>query len=174
VDPEEEVERWVEEHPEAIHSYVLSSSMLAEKHEPGTPLGFMAIEIAFIVIMIGVGINLVMISNLQQRQGELANIRSRGANRRQVFQLLAGEGASVALIGALLGTMIGILVIAFYLWGINIRAGFQLISYDLAISAKVVGIFVLTVAIVTFSILITSWYASRLDVGKLTRMKGGR
>jgi putative ABC transport system permease protein len=54
------------------------------------------------------GVSLTLLVQSRERTGELALLRSLGANRRQVFGLFLGEGATMGLLGLMMGLIGGL------------------------------------------------------------------
>jgi putative ABC transport system permease protein len=74
--------------------------------------------VSVMVVVVGLcGLVAVILAGLAERRRELAILRSVGARPRDVFALLALEGASLATFGAVLGALlVGVLVLALAPW----------------------------------------------------------
>jgi putative ABC transport system permease protein len=65
------------------------------------------------------GISLTLLVLARERVGELALLRSLGAERRQIFGLFVGEGVSLATLGIVLGSAGGLVLAAILIYVIN-------------------------------------------------------
>ena len=67
------------------------------------------IEFAFIIVIATTGIGIVIYRSGSDRRREIATLRARGTEFKQLFKMLAGEGTTLILLGLILGCL-GILI----------------------------------------------------------------
>jgi putative ABC transport system permease protein len=108
------------------------------------------------------GLVAVVLAGLNERRRELAVLRAVGAGPRHVLLLLAGEGTLVTLLGALLGTLLAVLLIVAAGPWIQARFGIAL-----KLSAPTVSQWAMLAGIVAAGLLaslVPGWRAYRLSL----------
>src|SRR5271157_1487984 len=67
------------------------------------------VEFTFIVIIATAGVTIIIYRSLSDRRREIAMLRARGMDQRDLFKILVGEGTTLVILGLILGCM-GILI----------------------------------------------------------------
>lgn len=140
-------------------------------------LGFMGIQILFIVAVLTAGLGLVIYASSLERDVEFASISARGSSGWQTTGLLTGEALSIMIIAIAIGSGIGLL--AAFLTTETLVLGppgiamERLVPFSLVLPTEallLVGITPLAMIIVT---LVVSWRIARLNVSKVLKLRGG-
>lgn len=74
----------------------------------GSLLGFIRMEIAFVVVILTAGLGLIIYSASLERTVEFAGITARGSSGWQTAALLVGEAFAIMFIGVILGVAVGL------------------------------------------------------------------
>ncbi len=147
-----------------VNSNPLSSSFL----------GFIEMEIAFIVVILTAGLALIVYAASLERKVEFAGITARGSSGWQTAGLLVGEAFVIMIIGVLVGVGVGLL------GGYLSTAVTTPSSYGETIVPTVyvfpleASLLVLAapVAMIGTTVLV-SWRIARMNVARVLKMRGG-
>ena len=138
--------------------------------------GFMAMEVAFIVVILTAGLCLILYAATLERDTEFAAIIARGATGWQTAGLLIGEGFSILLVGLAVGAGMGVLT-AFIetdllYAGIGSPAP-PLVPLLFVLPPDVLLLLVLAPVAMFVGALIVSIRIARMNVAKVLKMRGG-
>lgn len=139
-------------------------------------LGFIGMEIAFIVVILTAGLGLILYTATLERDVEFASIRARGATGWQAAGLLTGEAFSIMVVGLAFGLGVGLLV-AYLLIQLFVLAppGAPEPLVPLLFEVPLEGF--LLVALVPLAMLLTalliSWRVARMNVAHVLKIRGG-
>ena len=153
---------------------LLSDAIQESKNEPfyRSLSGYMFVEYGLSIAIMSVGVGLLTLATVADREQELACIMARGISKSQVGRLLFGEFLSLLLIGILIGVSVGILT------GFLFNEAVARSIYNAAERATVLGwsslvvVFASVGALVTASALATA-KASRLKLAEILRIRSG-
>jgi putative ABC transport system permease protein len=142
----------------------------------GALVNFLLVEVAFALLIIGVGLGLIMYVAATEREGEFASIMSRGASAKQVTNLLLGEAMTIIIIGVVIGTVTGLItafvfneLISFGMTG----GGVGVLDMPLTVSYQTVGLVLATIGILVGASLLASFRIRRIDLASSLRKRGG-
>jgi len=138
--------------------------------------GFMAMEVAFIVVILTAGLCLILYAATLERDTEFAAIIARGATGWQTAGILMGEGFSILLVGLAVGAGMGILT-AFIetdllFAGIGSPAP-PLIPLLFVLPPNVLLLLILAPVAMFVGAFIVSIRIARMNVAKVLKMRGG-
>jgi putative ABC transport system permease protein len=139
-------------------------------------LGFIRMEIAFIVVILTAGLGLILYTATLERDVEFASIRARGATGWQTAGLLTGEAFSIMVVGLAFGLGVGLLV-AYLLIQLFVLAppGAPEPLVPLLFEVPLEGF--LLVALVPLAMLLTallvSWRIARMNLAHVLKIRGG-
>ncbi len=138
--------------------------------------GFMAMEVAFIVVILTAGLCLILYAATLERDTEFAAIIARGATGWQTAGLLVGEGFSILLVGLVVGAGMGVLT-AFIetdllYAGIGSPAP-PLVPLLFVLPPEVLLLLILAPVAMFVGALIVSVRIAKMNVAKVLKMRGG-
>lgn len=139
-------------------------------------LGFVKVEIAFIVVILTAGLGLIIYAASLERDVEFAGITARGSSGWQTAGLLVGEAFSILIIGYVIGTAVGLL--SSYLFTV-VTTPTGAVGVEPVIPAffvfPVEGVMLLVLAPVAMlgMALLVSWRIARMNVAQVLKMRGG-
>ncbi len=138
--------------------------------------GFMAIEVAFIVVILTAGLCLILYAATLERDTEFAAIIARGATGWQTAGILIGEGVSILLVGLAVGGGLGVLT-AFIetdlLYSGLGSAATPLVPLLFVLPPEVLILLVLAPVAMFLGAAIVSLRIARMNVAKVLKMRGG-
>jgi len=137
-------------------------------------IGFISMEIAFVLVILTAGVGLIMVAATLERDVEFAAISARGSSGWQTASLLVGEAFSIMLIGLLVGV------------GVGTGAAFATLTLLSVVTSpgQVVpllfepspqGFILLAVAPATMLLAaaLVSWRIARMNVARVLKLRGG-
>jgi ABC-type antimicrobial peptide transport system permease subunit len=138
--------------------------------------GFLAMEIAFIVLILTAGVGLILYAASLERDVEFAAIIARGSSGWQTAKLLVGEAFVIMLVGLTIGVGVGA--------GTGFLASQWLatgptgiptspVPYFFVFPWEAVLLVVLGPASMLLSALVVSIRTARLNVAKVLKLRGG-
>ena len=141
----------------------------------GSFLGFVRMEIAFIVVILTAGLALIIYAAGLERTVEFACITARGSSGWQTAGLLVGEACSIMLLGVVVGFAAGLL--AGYLsvgltYG-SLRGAEPVIPNLLVFPVDGLLLLVLAPAAMFLTTIVVAWRIERMNVAQVLRMRGG-
>jgi putative ABC transport system permease protein len=153
---------------------LLSDAIQESKNEPfyRSLSGYMFVEYGLSIAIMSVGVGLLTLATVADREQELACIMARGTSKSQVGRLLFGEFLSLLLIGIMIGVSVGLFT------GFLFNEAVARSIYNAAERATVLGwsslivVFASVGALVTASALATV-KASRLKLADILRIRSG-
>jgi len=139
-------------------------------------VGFIYIEIAYIIVILTVGLALIIYAATIERDVEFAAITARGSAGWQTAGLLVGEAFSIMLIGLLVGVSIGL--ISAYLtsqifFGGSTGGVQSLVPLPFRIPVETLYLVVLAPAAMLLTVLLVSWRVAKMDVARVLKLRGG-
>ena len=141
----------------------------------GSYLGFIEMEIAFIVVILTAGLGLITYAASLERTVEFAGITARGSSGWQTAGLLVGEAFVIMLLGVLLGLGVGLLT-GYLTTSITAPSygGLELIVPTLFVF-PVDGLLLVLLAPVAMlgTALLVAWRIARMNVARVLKMRGG-
>lgn len=138
--------------------------------------GFMAMEVAFIVVILTAGLCLILYAATLERDTEFAAIIARGATGWQTAGILVGEGFSILLVGLAVGAGMGVLTafIETDLLYAGIGSQFTpLVPLLFVLPPDVLLLLVLAPVAMFVGALIVSVRVARMNVARVLKMRGG-
>ncbi|MFQ5873523.1 MAG: ABC transporter permease, partial [Dehalococcoidia bacterium] len=140
-------------------------------------LGFMRMQILFIVAVLTAGLGLVIYASSLERDTEFASISARGSSGWQMAGLLTGEALSIMIIAIAIGSSVGFL--AAYLTTETLILGptgvpiERLVPFSLVLPVEALLLVALTPLAMIIVTLLVSWRVARLNIGKVLKLRGG-
>ena len=111
-----------------------------------------------IIAVLGI-VNTLMLS-IHERTREVGLLRTVGTSRRQIWAMVCGESVIIAVIGCVLGLLVGLL----WGWGVTNALRGQFVD-TFSIPRDQLGVFLVASVIAgVIAALLPAWHASRLDV----------
>ncbi len=138
--------------------------------------GFMAMEVAFIVVILTAGLCLILYAATLERDTEFAAIIARGATGWQTAGILVGEGFSILLVGLAVGAGMGILTA--YIETDLLYAGIgspapPLVPLLFVLPPEALLLLLLAPAAMLVGALLVSLRIAKMNVAKVLKMRGG-
>lgn len=139
-------------------------------------MGFIYVEIAYIVVILTVGLGLIIYAATIERDVEFAAITARGSTGRQSAGLLVGEAFSILLIGLIVGVSIGL--ISAYLtsqifFGGSIGGIQSIVPLPFRIPVETLYLVVVGPAAMLLTVLLVSWRVAKMDIARVLKLRGG-
>lgn len=138
-------------------------------------LGFISMEVAFIVAILTAGLGLILFAATLERDVEFAAIRARGASGWQAAGLLTGEASSIMIIGLAIGTTMGLLVAYFLLQVFVVSFGVQeaLIPFLFELPPEGSLLVAITPVAMILTTLAIAGRVARLNIARVLKLRGG-
>ncbi len=138
-------------------------------------LGFISMEVAFIVAILTAGLGLILFAATLERDVEFAAIRARGASGWQASGLITGEASSIMIVGLVIGTVVGLVVAYFIFQVFIISFGPQepLVPFLFALPLEGVLLVVITPIAMLLTALLIAWRVARMNVARVLKLRGG-
>jgi putative ABC transport system permease protein len=156
-----------QEELEAINNSGLTSSFL----------GFVKLEIAFMVVILTAGLGLIIYAASLERDVEFAAIIARGSSGWQTAGLLVGEAFSIMIIGVLVGVAVGLATGFFYteFLFVNPTGGTvePAIPYFFIFPPEGWLLVAASAGAMLLAAVIVSWRIVRMDVARVLKVRGG-
>ncbi|MFQ5838300.1 MAG: FtsX-like permease family protein [Thermoplasmata archaeon] len=156
---------------------VYEEELLRQQSDPffRSVLGFISMEVAFIVAILTAGLGLILFAATLERDVEFAAIRARGASGWQAAGLLTGEAFSIMLIGLAIGTGMGLLVAYFLLQVFVASFGPQEALVPFLFELPVEGFLLVGLAplAMLLTALLIAWRVARMNTAKVLKLRGG-
>lgn len=139
-------------------------------------LGFISLEIAFIVVILTAGLGLILFAATLERDVEFASIRARGASGWQAAGLLMGEAFAIMIIGLAIGVGIGLLVAYALIQLIffqppGVSEPLVPLLFELPLEAwLLVGLAPLAMLLTA---LLVAWRIASMNVARVLKVRGG-
>ncbi len=141
----------------------------------GSFLGFIRMEIAFIVIILTAGLGLIIYAASLERTVEFAGITARGSSGWQTASLLVGEAFSIMIIGVLIGLAAGLLT-GYLSVSITVPTfgGSEPIIPNLFVfPLDALLLVILAPAAMLGTTVLVAWRIARMNVARVLKMRGG-
>ncbi|MFA5897276.1 MAG: ABC transporter permease, partial [Thermoplasmata archaeon] len=139
-------------------------------------LGFVKIEIAFIVVILTAGLGLIIYVASLERDVEFAGIIARGSSGWQTAGLLVGEAFSIMVIGVIIGFVVGLATgyLSVTVTGPSLGNGAELIvPYFFVFPLDGLLLLVLAPAAMLGTAVLVSWRIAHMNVAQVLKMRGG-
>ena len=139
-------------------------------------VGFMEMQIAFIVVILTAGLGIILYTATLERDVEFAAIRARGASGAQVASLLLGEAFSIMLIGLLVGAGMGTLTALVSTQLVTAGPGGSgelLVPLQMVVPAEALLLVLLGPGAMLLTALAVSARVARMDVARVLKIRGG-
>lgn len=160
----------------SVDVYQEDLEQLSSNPLTGSFLGFVRMEIAFIVVILTAGLGLIIYAASLERDVEFAGIMARGASGWQAAALLMGEAFSILLIGLVIGVGVGLAT------GL-LSMSFTTQSFGNGVEPAVPMLFVLpwdgfllivvTPVVMLGTVLLVSWRIAHMNIARVLKMRGG-
>jgi ABC-type antimicrobial peptide transport system permease subunit len=137
-----------------------------------TPMVFLNIEYAFIIMIISIGLGLLMYVASVDRMREIAGIIARGASKRQIKELYFGETLTIIILSIIIGVCVG-LTTAFAFNSFMSMDFETVIQREFILSINTFSIVIIPVIALIIVAYIVSIFASRIELNKILRLRGG-
>jgi putative ABC transport system permease protein len=157
---------------------VVQESVEAQTQNPSARAfyGFLAMEIAFIVLILTAGVGLILYAASLERDVEFAAIIARGSSGWQTAKLLVGEAFVIMLVGLTIGVGVGagtgFLASQWLATGPTGRITSP-VPYFFVFPWEAALLVVLGPASMLLSALVVSIRTARLNVAKVLKLRGG-
>lgn len=142
----------------------------------GALFNFLLVEVAFALLIIGIGLGLIMFVAATEREGEFASIMSRGASSKQVARLLLGESVTIIIIGTVIGIVTGLLtgfifndLLSYAMVGL----GQGVLDMPYVVSFQTLILIVVTIVILIVASLLATLKIRRMKLAQALRKRGG-
>lgn len=161
--------------PADVEVYAEQVALITSNAFFGSFLGFVQMEVAFIVVILTAGLALIIYAASLERTVEFAGITARGSSGWQTAGLLVGEATSIMMIGVVMGFGVGLLT--GYLYTSFTAAGIT--SSEPIIPTLFVfpldGLLLLVLAPIAMlgTTLLVAWRIARMNVARVLKMRGG-
>lgn len=158
-----------------VESYQQQLDQLNSNPLYSSYLGFIQMEVAFIVVILTAGLALIIYAASLERRVEFAGITARGSSGWQTAGLLVGEAFVIMVIGVLLGVGVGLLTgfLSTSVSAPSFGGGESMVPSLFAIPTSGLLLVVLApVAMIGTSVLV-SWRIARMNVARVLKMRGG-
>lgn len=158
-----------------VTSYQEQLNQLSANPSTGSLLGFMEMEIAFIVVILTAGLGLIVYAASLERTVEFAGITARGSSSWQTAALLVGEAFVIMAIGVLTGVGVGLLT-GYLSTSVTtpVYGGGELIIPTLFVFPADAWLLVLVApAAMLGTAVLVSWRIARMNVARVLKMRGG-
>ncbi len=156
---------------------VYEEELLRQQADPffRSVLGFISMEVAFIVAILTAGLGLILFAATMERDVEFAAIRARGASGWQAAGLLTGEAFSIMLIGLAIGTGMGLVVAYFVLQVFVVSFGPQepLVPFLFELPPEGFLLVGLAPLAMLLTALLIAWRVARMNTAKVLKLRGG-
>jgi len=139
-------------------------------------LGFIRMEVAFIVVILTAGLGLIIYAASLERDVEFAGIIARGSSGWQTAGLLVGEAFSIMIIGVVIGFAVGIAtgyLFASFSAPMTITGVEPVIPMFFEFPLEGVLLLVLAPAAMLGTALLVSWRIAKMNVSQVLKMRGG-
>lgn len=141
----------------------------------GSFLGFIRMEIAFIVVILTAGLALIIYAASLERTVEFAGITARGSSGWQTAGLLIGEAFSIMLIGVIMGFAVGVLTgyLSVSITTPSFGGGESIVPNVFVFPLD--GLILLALAPVAMlgTTVLVAWRIARMNVARVLKMRGG-
>lgn len=136
-------------------------------------LSFLSVEMAYVVLILTVGLGLISYAASLERESEFASIAARGASTSQVSTLLLGEALTIMIVGLAIGVSTGLLSAAVFNQLLSSLAGPSQLDRALILpldSLLLVGLASLAMVVISF---MTSLRIRFMNLARVLKIRGG-
>ena len=166
----------LKEGPISVRVFEEERAALFEQPSQRAFLGFIGMEIAFVVVILTVGLGLIMVAATFERDVEFAGIIARGSSGWQTASLLVGEAFSIMIVGLLVGVGVG-LVSAYVTLQLTqlTPPGYPEPVVPLLFVLAPEGFVLIAIApaAMLLAALLVSWRIARMNVARVLKLRGG-
>jgi len=167
-------EQILKEFPELSKSDILVADEEVKRYEEDRMTraiySYMDLEFGFTLLMATFGLGLIMYMAAAERGREVAAQRARGASKKQVLSVLAGEGFSIVVLAFLIGVPVGFVTV--WITRAAMMKGSSLtIHLPLVIPPVLLVLFGLAALSLAFASMVSAAKVSRIRLGDALRMR---
>lgn len=158
-----------------VQVYQEQLSQLSNNPYQGSFLGFIRMEIAFVVVILTAGLGLIIYAASLERTVEFAGITARGSSGWQTAALLVGEAFSIMLIGVIMGLAVGLLTgyLSVSVTTPNFTGAESIIPNLFVFPIDGLLLLILAPAAMLGTTVVVAWRIARMDVARVLKMRGG-
>lgn len=155
-------------------AWILKDELAAMGRDPyfGPLSFFLYIESALSLLMISVGVGLLTIVTVSERESELVSLMARGASKTQIARLLGGESVSIMLSGLLVGVSVGLLS-AYFMNQALANQVYTTTPREMILTNTTLILIATSIASLLVATMIGVSQVLRLNIAKLLRTRGG-
>ncbi|MEK6911434.1 MAG: ABC transporter permease, partial [Candidatus Thermoplasmatota archaeon] len=159
----------------ATHVVVFQEQKVLELENPFQRafIGFISMEIAFILVILTAGLGLILAAATLERDVEFAAITARGSSGWQTASLLVGEAFSIMLIGLLVGAGVGLGSAFATLSLISSLGSTGVVPLLFELSPQVFLLLAVAPATMLLAAALVSWRIARMNVARVLKLRGG-
>ena len=141
----------------------------------GSFLGFIRMEIAFLVVILTAGLGLIVYAASLERTVEFAGITARGSSGWQTAALLVGEAFTIMIIGVVMGFLVGLLTgyLSVSITTPNFTGTETIIPNLFVFPLDGLLLLILAPAAMLATTVVVSWKVARMNVARVLKMRGG-
>ena len=138
-------------------------------------LGFIRMEIAFIVVILTAGLGLIIYAASLERTVEFAGITARGSSGWQTAGLLVGEAVAIMLIGVIMGFVVGLLTgyLSVSFTTPSFGGGESVVPSLFVFPLDGLLLLVLAPVAMIGTTVLVAWRIARMNVARVLKMRGG-
>ncbi|OGS42718.1 MAG: hypothetical protein A3K67_02765 [Euryarchaeota archaeon RBG_16_62_10] len=159
------------------HSYVTDVMVLAMeevKFDPsyGALMSYLRAEYGITILMMSLGVGLITVISVADREQELACMVARGMRKSQMRRLLVGEHFPVLLFGIAVGVLVGLL--SAHVFNLLVGEGIYVDAERKTVISDTTALtLLLTIGLVLFAGYLACYRAGRLRLAENLRVRGG-
>ncbi len=141
----------------------------------GSYLGFIEMEIAFIVVILTAGLGLIIYAASLERTVEFAGITARGASGWQTAGLLVGEAFVILLIGLAIGVAVGLLTgwLSVTATFTGYTTGEPIVPTLFVFPVEGLVLLILAPVAMLGTTVLVAWRIAHMNVARVLKMRGG-
>lgn len=138
-------------------------------------LGFIRMEIAFIVVILTAGLGLIIYAASLERTVEFAGITARGSSGWQTAGLLVGEAVAIIIIGVIIGFTVGLLTgyLSVSFTTPSYGGGESIVPSLFVFPLEGLILLILAPVAMIGTTVLVAWRIARMNVARVLKMRGG-
>lgn len=162
---------------DALNVRVYEEELLRQQVNPvfASVLGFITMEVAFIVAILTAGLGLILFAATLERDVEFAAVRARGASGWQAAGVLVGEAFSILLVGLAVGVVVGLLVafVLFQVVLVSFGGSEPLVPFLFELPPEGFLLLGLAPLAMLLTALLIAWRIVGMNLARVLKMRGG-
>ncbi len=141
----------------------------------GSFLGFIRMEIAFIVVILTAGLGLIIYAASLERTVEFAGITARGSSGWQTAGLLVGEAFVIMLLGVLMGLVVGLITgyLSVSITTPSFTGAEPIVPNLFVFPLEALLLVILAPAAMLGTTILVAWRIAKMNVARVLKMRGG-